>query len=362
MKKSKILLTVLLVILISCVTVVAVAAAGANYDPSDGMLWRITHSDGTVDYAEGFTEPFVDSAYRQGDVFEFLEDRYYLYHENFITIKTSVDITVDLTGVSIICPETSADVSDINAQVFNLSLSNAATVTFLMDGAELYVPQHARAAFSGNGNGYIVIDGGEAGGKVFAPGALNLITDPSDSSKFSHFKNMYFYKNSTNMAGLISVRSNAVLKLTDCYAVSENKSWTVFNLIKNGKIILDNTVAFNTSGSGLLKADNTGTPSVEINDGSYFYGASSIASNISMKLSPESFYSDDISAYVDENDTLKIEYIKQLFKVYSSSVAGEYTEKVADLTFNYVLADSMVTTPNRKYDSVWKLEKNDGPT
>lgn len=360
MKKSKILLSVLLIILISCVSAVAVSAAGTNYDPAEGMLWKITHSDGTVDYAEGFNEPFVEGAYRQGDVFEFLEDKYYLYHENFITIKTSVDITVDLTGVSIICPETKADVSDINAQVFNLSLSNAATVTFLMDGAEMYVPTHARSAFGVNGNGYIVIDGGEVGGKVFAPGAVNLMTDPSDQNKQSHFKNMYFYKNSVNMAALISVRNTAVLKLTDCYAVSENGSWPVFNLIKNGKIILNNTVAFNTAGSGLFKCDNTGTPTVEINDGSYFYGASSFASNVNLKLSPESFYSDDISAYVGEDDVLKIEYIKQLFKVYSFTAAGEYVEKVADLTFNYVLADNMVTTPNRKYDSVWQLEKSDG--
>ena len=361
MRRLKILLSVLLIIAVSSITAVYVSAAPkAASDPSEGMLWKITHSDGTVDYAEGFSEPFVDGEYRRGDVFKFLEDKYYLYHENFATIKTAVDITVDLTGVSIICPETKEDIEDINADVFNLSLSNAATVTFLMDGAEIYVPSHGRCAFSVSGNGYIAVDGGESGGKIFAPGALNLTTTATASSKKSYFKNMYLYKSSQNMNGLVCSRENAVLNLIDCYAVSENKSWVVFYIVNNGKIILNNTVAFNTAGSGLLNVDNTGTPAIEINDGSYFYGASSFASNLVVKLQPESFYSDDISAYIEEDDVLKVESVKQLFKLYSSDVAGEYTGKVADLTFNYVLADSMVTTQTIKFDSVWKLEKKDG--
>lgn len=360
MKKTKIITLLLLLILISCFTAVAVSAApGGTNDPAEGMMWRITHSDGTVEYAESFNEPFDGASFRSGDKFEFLLDKYYLYHENFATIKSSVDITVDLSGSRIICPETKNDVSDIDAQMFNINLTGAATVTFLMDGTEIYVPPHARTAFSVSGNGYIVMDGGETGGKIFAPGALNLTAQPTDTSKCSYLKNVYCYKTSQNMNGLICVRKTATLKLIDSYAASENKSWTVFYLVDTGNLILNNSVAFNTAGSGVLKA-GSGSPSVEVNDGSYLYGVSSFAANLSMKLRAESYYSDDISPYVGEDDVLKTDYIKQLFTLYSSSVAGDYTQKVADLTFYYVLADNMVTTDKRKFDSVWQLEKHDG--
>ncbi len=169
-------------------------------------LWRIHHTDGTIDYREQF---YAFDNIREGDVFEFLPETYALSKLDYASGKTGIagetgdtvnvyhDFTIDFRGSRLYPKET----GDTGRNVFHLAGRAPSTVTVLVEDAELYASPEGRGLFYVNGDLEVIIDGGVRGGSLHAPAAINLEASYKDPARASQIINVDIYRISGNKVG-----------------------------------------------------------------------------------------------------------------------------------------------------------------
>ena len=357
---SRIFAIFLAVILLS-MSLILFAGAEAS-DASDGTapataVWQITHKDGTVEYSDSFKGGF--SKISDGDVFKLLPKTYNVYLADYANVRMSsaVNITIDLRGTTIIAPET----GDVNGQIFNISDSNkGATVNVLMENATIYAAPGGRCAFSVGGYTVINIDGGEDGGKIYAGGALNLTSNYTDESTYSTVKNMYCYKSTPNMAGMICSRNTSKLKLVDTYAVGGGGSGTTLPLyVRNsGCMILENSHGISLNGSNVLEfVEATDETSFTLSRGSTLYGIVKGMTDPSlMKIAADTRLERDYSATLLGDSYILNEITEIKRTVYTSSAVGEEISSEVTLVYSYSVVENITLEDTQTSSSVWKLE------
>ncbi len=362
MKKVKIFVAAFLFALIA--VLVLFASGDSVYAASDeapaDYIWKITHKNGDVEYSNSFSGAFSDRTFKAGDVFLLKPGTYSLTPDDFIEIQSSVDITIDVSGSKIFC----AEEADVPTQMFLLNIGGTATVTFLADGSEIYASKAGRTIFTVNGTGYIGIDGGEAGAKLFAPGVLNIMTSPSDNSRYSYLKNVYCCKYSGNMAGLVSVRKTGYLKIIDSVIVSQNSGYHTIYLCNSGSLSLESSYLINMGGGTVLNLDDGNTSTFEVGGGCYVYGSvkNPNTEGFSMKLWPNSYYSSDFSAYIKNGTKIESTSQELSLQLYECAQPGSFTEKAFPLKLSYGIKEEMKTTLIKDEKSVWQMDFFDGTT
>ncbi len=326
-----------------------------------GAIWQVTHADGKVDYYNDFAEAF--NTLSEGDVFKLLPEEYELSYtdsknHDFATISTTVNITVDLRGSTIFCNAT----GDVAAQFFNISSSNGSTVRVLMENTVIYVPSGARTAFTAAGSAVVEIDGGEAGGKIFAPGALNLIGNYSNDSIYSYMKNIYCYKTSKNMAGMICSRGTTKLKLIDTYAVGLEGYNPPIYIVDEGEIIMENSVGISIGGGDIVKFSNSKSgASLTLGKGTMLYGkVSGITDACGIILEEDTFFTHDLSAYVTGYTDCISGQFSLSYTYYTSSTIGSYNTSNVSISYTYRVIPSYTMKDEYEPGLMWRLEDNEG--
>lgn len=347
-----------MILLVMCLAV-SVGAADAISEDSvpASAVWQITHSNGTVEYSSTFSGAFT--RINDGDIFKLLPKTYNVYLADYATIRptSAINITIDLRGTTIIAPET----GDVNGQIFNISDSNkGATVNVLMENATIYAAPGGRCAFSVGGYTVINIDGGKDGGKIYAGGALNLTANYSDESTYSTIKNMYCYKSTPNMAGMICSRNTSKLKLVDTYAVGGSGSGTTFPLyVRNsGCMILENSHGISLNGSNVLEfVEATDETSFTLGRGSTLYGnVVGLTDPSLMKIAAGTKLERDYPATLIGDSYISNEFTEIGHTVYTSSSVGTETPAEVTLSYAYSVEENISIEDTQTSSSVWKLE------
>ena len=365
MKKRIRLATLILSLLLSVIAVMSigtVAYAGEEEEEEEKHIWKVTYLGGVEDYYDDFAAPFADTLSRDGAVYTFLPDSFDLYMDKYVTVRAQADVTLDFRGKKIVCPETKEQQNDINKHMFSCTSSNGSTITFLMEGAEMYAAHQGRTAIQMTGKGRLVVDGGALGGKLFAPGAIHVYTDNTGDAEPSLIKNMYIYKPSGNMTGLISARQNGVIKIVDSVIVSPNASWDTVFLHNKGKVIVENSFVANLANGRVIGVNKDATtPSFQLHDGSFLYGSvSSEVAGFGMSFYPTSHYSENLSRFATDETDMSVKAVNNSVKIYSSTQVGSYTTATQKIKFNYVVAEDMRPSSSQNAASVWRMELPDG--
>ena len=368
MKKRSRLIFLILSFILAFASIAAVGfTAYASDDEGgeseeDNHIWKVTYAGGVEEYYDSFTAPFASTISREGAVLTLVPDVYNIYMDEYVNVKASVDITIDLRGKKIICPETKEQQNDINKHVFSCSSSNGSNITFLMEDAEMYAAHQGRTAIQMMGKGRLIVDGGVNGGKLFAPGGIHVYTDNMGDSEPSLIKNMYVYKVSGNMTGLISARKYGVVKVVDSVLVSPFAGAMTIYLLNNGKVVLENTVAINTENGAVITAGaDSASPRVEVHDGCFLYGTvSEGATALEMSFYPTTYYSENLTRLAAGEEVMSAKAISNTVKIYPSTSVGSYSSETKKLKFNYILAEDMRPTSNQNAASVWRMQHKDG--
>ncbi|MBR2650591.1 MAG: hypothetical protein IKD45_02940 [Clostridia bacterium] len=337
-------------------------------------IWRITHADGTTEYSDSFSGAF--SSMSEGDVFKFLPKEYYLYKKDFASVKPSVNITIDLRGSVIYAPEIgdlnfNPSIGEVNAQMLSISSKNGSHVDVLLEGAEIYAPLGGRCAFSVSGDTTVSFDGGEAGGKIFAPGALNLTSNCSDPEAWSYMRNLYVYKSSVNMAGCVCARESAKLRLIDCTVIAPSGGNLPLLLRNSAKMVLDNTFAASLGGGNAIEISQVASGmEFSVLGGSAVYGKLKGAElGASINIHPASYFTEDVSAYASVTPvsvSLEHNYFSSVGT--KTDVPGltvqeyRYTsgEKTETFSFSYAVTERNDTTKVHISGYPWKLTDANG--
>ena len=329
-------------------------------DETENYIWKATYPGGTEEYFDTFRAPFATQMTRDGAVYTLIPETYNLYMDDYVNISFLVDVTIDLRGKKIICPETKEEQNDINKHVFNCSSSNGSTITFLMEDAEFYAAHQGRTAIQMSGKGHLVVDGGVNGGKLFSPGGIHVYCNPMSDGKTSVIKNMYIYKPSGNMTGLISARQNGIIKIVDSIIVSPKQGWPTIYLDQSGRVILENTFAANIEGGQLITVKDTSTAKVEVHDGCYIYGTVHENAAFEMSFYPTTYYSLDLSRLATEDEVISARTVSHSFRIHTSEKVGSYTSATKKFTFKYALTEDMKPTKTQNAASIWRMERKDG--
>ena len=376
MKKYRLILP-LLIIALTVSVMAAVLPVGAATD--SGNIWKITHADGTVSYSTSFPGAF--ETIQEGDVFEFLPDEYYLYKADFVYIRTPVDITIDLRGATIYCPEIgdlgfNAVLGDVDGQMMSIYSNAGAHVNVLLEDARLFAPLGGRTAFSVSGDCTVDFDGGEHGGYIFAPGALNLTTTPSDADAWSYMRNVYCYKASKNMHGCVCARNSGKLKLIDSAVVAPSSSSSLPLLIRNsGQIELQSSFVATLDGGNVIEFSQLSASGAAftVGSGSAVYGGfSGYNTSVALDVRPTTYFTYDVTPYVSgatataTTVTLDKSYIASTGT--KTDVEGldvqEYrystSNEQATLTFAYVVSGDTSTVSTYKSGYPWRIQDGDG--
>lgn len=360
--KKKILLGIAVLFLIAVLfslslVIFAAEDTSSNTAPSSAV-WQITHKDGSVEYSDTFKGGF--SSIADGDTFKLLPATYNVYLADYANVRptSKVNITIDLRGTTIIAPET----GDVDGQIFNVSDSNkGSTVNVLMENAVIYAAPGGRCAFSVGGYTVINIDGGKDGGKIYAGGALNLTANYSDESTYSTIKNMYCYKSTPNMAGMICSRNTSKLKLIDTYAVggAECGSTSLLYVRNSGCMILENSHGFSlTDKNNVLEfVEATDETSFTLGRGSTLYGnVKGLTSPSLMKIAPGAKLGAYYSATLLGDSYVSDEPSEITYTAYTSSEVGKENVGQVTFTYPYLVRENVVIGDSWETDSVWKLE------
>ena len=346
-----ILLSLSMIVFAGAEEVVADSGAPAS------AVWQITHKDGTVEYADTFKGGF--SRISDGDIFKLLPKTYNVYLADYATVRmtSAINITIDLRGTTIIAPEK----GDVNGQIFNISDSNkGATVNVLMENATIYAAPGGRCAFAASGYTVINIDGGKDGGKIYAGGALNLTSNYSDESTYSTIKNMYCYKSTPNMAGMICARNTSKLKLVDTYAVGGGISGATLPLyVRNsGCMILENSHGISLSGGNVLEfVEVTEETSFTLGCGSTLYGvAKGLANPSLMKIASGTHIERTYPATLIGDSYISDSAQQIKHNVYTSDEVGTEKSEEITLAYPYYVRDNAVLEDVQTAESVWRIE------
>ncbi|MBE6636050.1 MAG: hypothetical protein E7617_07630 [Ruminococcaceae bacterium] len=361
MKKLLRILYIILALGLMIASVCVVSSASSSASAPEGAVWQVTHANGAVDYYYGFAEAFTTIS--EGDVFKLLPKEYEVRYtsssdHDFATVRANANITIDLCGSVIYCDAT----GDVAAQLFNVSSTNGSLVTVLLENTVIYVPAGGRTAFSASGSAMIDMDGGEAGGKIFAPGALNLTANYSDESMCSYIRNLYCYKSSKNMAGMISSRGTSKLKLIDTYAVGPDGNNLPIYVVDAGEIIMENSVGISVGGGDVAKFQTPKSgATLTVGEGSALYGKiTGYTEACILNLENGSLFTQDVSAHVQKyTECVGGEFVVP-FTYYTSSVVGSYATGNVNLTYLYSIRPSYVLKDEYEEGLFWKLEDSEG--
>ena len=328
----------------------------------DSYVWKITRSDGSVEYSSTFNGAFSDIS--DGDYYEFLPETYDVYLADYAKLysKSKVNVTIDLRGSTIIAPES----GDVNGQIFNIGDQYGSRYTVLMENAKIYAAHGGRCAFSVFNTSVIEIDGGEAGGIIYAGGALNLTSKYSDPETCSVMKNIYAFKPTVNMAGMICARETSQLKLIDCYAVSTAKSGVSLYVRNSGRMILENSHGISLDGGVVLQfVEATDKIKFTLGAGSTLYGnVKDLANDSRMSILIGALIQDAYSTNIQEGAVMESVSKTVTHGIYTSTAVG--SDDFEEITFEYfyevvrdiILEDTLTDT--EQSDSVWELEDVDG--
>ena len=339
----------------------SILAVDSSAAADDGMVWKVTHANSKVDYYDSFDGAF--ETITEGDVFELIPDSYELTYNSssdndFASVVANGNITIDIRDSVIYCNAT----GDVAAQMFNISSKNGSTVKILMENAVIYVPSGGRTAFSVSGSAIADIDGGKAGGKIFAPGALNLTANYSSESMCTYMRNIYAYKSSHNMAGMISARNTSNLKLIDCYAVGLDTNNPPLYIVDSGELTLENSVAISIGGGDAVKFNNTKSgATLAVGKGTCIYGkVTGITDLATITVDDDTFFTQDLSAYVTGYRELVAGEVILPYTCYISTAIGSYSTSSVDLTFGYRVIPSYDLEDEYSEGLLWKLGDADG--
>ena len=352
--RRALVLVTLIVLSLTLVALVTSAEGASDSAVPDGAVWQITHKSGAVEYSTTFNGAF--SKISDGDTFKLLPKTYNVYKADYANVRPSsaVTITIDLRGTTVIAPET----GDINDQIFDISDSNkGATVNVLMENAVIYAAPGGRCAFSAGGGAVVNIDGGEDGGKIYAGAALNLNANYPDESTYSTIKNMYCFKSTANMAGMICARNTSKLKVIDTYAVAASSN-TILYVRNSGCMILENSHAISLGSSNVVEfVEATDETSFTLGRGSTLYGNIKGLSDPDMMKIAAGTHFDRVYSATLIGDSYIASSSKQITRtVYSSAKVGEESSESLTLSYPYTAEENIIVTDTQTSDSVWKLE------
>ena len=362
MKKfSRILLLLMVILTMSLFSVVASASdegvVPSSEEQAPTNVWQITHADGSVEYTDKFNS---FKAFREGDVYKFLPEYYDLKLDEYASIKSDVNITIDFRGSTIVAVQEGYD--DLNAQMFSISSSTQATVTLLMEDAEFHGAKQGRCVFQTGGNVIIVMDGGNRGGKIFGGSPINFNNSYSGENVWSVIKNMYLYKSTPNMQSGLGSRAKSRVRVIDSYVFSSEKHGYPVYIMGASKISLENTkvgrlgddvaVNFNKPEAGAELIIGTGT---------YIYGKiTGLDANTDITVHHGVHTSQNISSYVDTSkyyvSTGKVSFSETL-----ETSASAYVMETVDKTFDFgysVYEKYVEESADSGYN--WKLEDESG--
>ncbi len=361
--KMKQLWALLAVLILSiAVSVSLILTSSAEEGEADGSaenaVWEITHSDGSVTYSYSFSEAFKKIS--DGDYFKLLPTEYNVYLLDYARIVPSskVNITIDIRGTTIIAPES----GNVDGQIFNISDKYSSRYTVLMENAKIYAAHGGRCAFSVANTSIVNIDGGEAGGIIYAGGVLNLTSNYSDPDTYSVMKNIYSFKPTVNMAGMICARNTSKLKLIDCYAVSTKNSGVPLYVRNSGEMILENSHGISLDGGNVLQfVEVTEETKFTLGKGSTLYGnIKDLSDPLMMRILSDTILGQAYSTNIPENSTLKEKANTIDHVIYSSTEVGVDSFEEISFSYSYAVVGDIALDDEKSSESVWMLEGQSG--
>lgn len=353
-----------------------------NEKIDDSYIWRVTHADGSIEYKNKFA---AFSEIHEGDVFKLLPKVLDLgvldYASNASsnvpggvdgTIRPACNFTIDMRGCTVYTSEMykpTEDKTDIDRNVMQISAKSTSTVTILLEDARLYASPIGRSFFYVTGDVEVILDGGERGGAICAPAALNLEATYSDPARKSVIKNMNISRISGNMAALVCARKTSRLLVVDSTVVAYTGA--ALTVRHSGEMIIENSiVASSASNSPKLidfNSDNSNARFV-IGNGSVLYGSVNQfdAKKAKIVVMPTCFYSWSMSNYdakgtqSEFGENIKVDYL--LGSASKKDNAYNYSTAAKSLTLSvtYMMTDGTGVGTEKTDKSMWELTDNNG--
>ncbi|MBQ3016512.1 MAG: hypothetical protein IJD79_07015 [Clostridia bacterium] len=334
------------------------ATEGTSDGGADNAVWEITHADGSVTYAYSFGEAFKKIS--DGDYFKLLPTEYDVYLLDYARIVPSsqVNITIDIRGTTIIAPES----GDVDGQIFNISDKYSSRYTVLMENAKIYAAHGGRCAFSVGNTSIINIDGGEAGGIIYAGGALNLTSNYSDPDTYSVMKNIYCFKPTVNMAGMICSRNTSKLKLIDCYAVATKTSGVPLYVRNSGEMILENSHGISLDGGNVLQfVDVSEETKFTLGKGSSLFGNVKDMTDPSLlRILSDTFLEKNYSTNIPDDASVKQISNALTHIIHTSTEVGKDSIEEMSFNYSYAVVGDVTLDDEKSNESVWMLEGESG--
>lgn len=236
---KKILLFALCMLFVMLFSFFAFADDGAA-DMPEGTVWIAKSADGTVSYSDSFYGGLT--AAKNGDSLTLVPN--YIELDGIFNLNTGATITVDFGDSTIVYPD-----NTYTAPVFQIG--NKTNLTIYSSGAAVYLQNNVRSFISISSGSLTVLGDGFS---VYAPDAVDASGDA-----VVELHNVYFYKSSSNMMGLLCARASSVVTAYDSTLISGVTNGNAAYSCVDGKMSLYNTTVISLDGTNAVQVSDRAT-------------------------------------------------------------------------------------------------------